>query len=75
MIFYKKNNNEKLFKTLENILDLKNNQNYIPIYNAFFDLNYTNYNSINLLTCAMVSFPWMTGRMPFIWIGEGLLKP
>ena len=44
MIFYKKNNNEKLFKTLENILDLKNNQNYIPIYNAFFDLNYTNYN-------------------------------
>ena len=54
IIFYKKNNNEKLFKTLENILDLKNNQNYIPIYNAFFDLNYTNYNSINLDNCSNI---------------------
>ena len=49
-IFYKKNNNNTLFNLLvsEDFLDLENPQNYIPIYNKFFNLNDTNYNSINL---------------------------
>ena len=47
---YKKNKNEKLFKQLtdENFLNVENIQNYIPIYNKFFNLNDNNYNSINL---------------------------
>lgn len=24
---------------------------------------------------AIVSLPWMTGRIPFCWIGDGSLKP
>ena len=51
IVFYKKNNNESLFNKLENILELTDNQNYIPIYNVFFDLNYNNNNSINLDNC------------------------
>tara|TARA_Y100000389_G_scaffold72022_3_gene68760 strand:+ start:1760 stop:3499 length:1740 start_codon:yes stop_codon:yes gene_type:complete len=47
-VFYKKNNNENLFKQLEKIVEIKDNQNYIPIYNIFFNLNSLNYNSINL---------------------------
>ena len=46
---YNKNNNNLLFKTLENNLeDICNIQNYIPIYNIFFNLNNNNYNLINL---------------------------
>ena len=49
-IFYKKNNNKKLFKFF---LDNSENritemQNYIPIYSRFFSLNETNDNKINL---------------------------
>jgi len=49
-INYRKNNNKELFETLkkEDYLDLENTQNYIPLYNNYFNLNSTNYNSINL---------------------------
>jgi len=49
-IHYQKRKNAELFKCLEkkNILSLSSCQNYIPIYNRFFSLNETNYNSINL---------------------------
>ena len=48
-INYHKRKNLELFKTLENpeILFLSNTQNYIPIYNRFFSLNSSNFNSIN----------------------------
>ena len=47
---YKKNNNDNLFNSLkkDNILNLNKIQNYIPIYNKFFNLNENNYNKINL---------------------------
>jgi hypothetical protein len=47
---YQKRKNKELFESLgskEN-LDLLSIQNYIPIYTRFFELNDTNYNSINL---------------------------
>ena len=46
-ISYKKNNNKKLFSSLEEE-GLTNLQNYIPIYNRFLLLNEKNYNSVNL---------------------------
>jgi len=47
---YQKRKNLELFKSLENskTMFLSNAQNYIPIYNKFFTLNDSNYNSINL---------------------------
>jgi hypothetical protein len=49
-INYQKRKNIDLFKTLEKpeTLFLSKTQNYIPIYNRFFSLNNSNYNSINL---------------------------
>jgi len=49
-INYQKRKNIELFKSLENPnhIFLSKIQNYIPIYNKFFALNETNYNSINL---------------------------
>ena len=49
-INYQKRKNQKLFKSLENPenLFLSQTQNYIPIYNRFFNLNEKNFNSINL---------------------------
>lgn len=49
-MFYKKNKNEKLFKSLEDpkYLDISQTQNYIPIYDTFFSLNTNNFNNINL---------------------------
>jgi hypothetical protein len=49
-INYQKRKNAELFQSLEstNYLDLSDTQNYIPIYNRFFSLNETNFNSINL---------------------------
>lgn len=49
-INYEKRKNVDLFKTLEKpeFLSISKTQNYIPIYNRFFALNDTNYNSINL---------------------------
>ena len=52
MVFvnYQKRKNTELFKGLEEpeSLFLSKAQNYIPIYTRFFNLNDTNYNSINL---------------------------
>ena len=47
---YQKRKNIELFKKFEdpNSLFLSKTQNYIPIYTRFFNLNDTNYNSINL---------------------------
>ena len=47
---YQKRKNAELFKSLEqpNTLFLSHAQNYIPIYQRFFSLNETNYNSVNL---------------------------
>ena len=49
-INYQKRKNTDLFKHVEesNSLYLTKTQNYIPIYTRFFNLNDTNYNSINL---------------------------
>ena len=47
---YQKRKNTELFKALEKpeTLFLSKTQNYIPIYERFFSLNDSNYNSINL---------------------------
>ena len=48
-IYYRKVNNDSLFKYLEESeLKLHNLQNYLPIYNNFFNLNLNNFNNINL---------------------------
>jgi hypothetical protein len=49
-INYEKRKNCELFKSFQNeqLTNLSEVQNYVPIYNKFFDLNETNYNSINL---------------------------
>lgn len=48
--FYKKNNNDRLFKDFEDEknVNLAKCQNYVPIYSTFFSLNDKNWNSINL---------------------------
>lgn len=45
---YQKKDNDLLFKDLEKNLDITKIQNYVPIYNNFFELNVNNYNKINL---------------------------
>lgn len=45
---YRKNKNTSFCKQLEEYLDVENVQNYIPLYTRFFELNDTNWNSINL---------------------------
>jgi hypothetical protein len=47
---YRKNNNKELFESInkEEFFDLEKTQNYIPLYEHYFNLNNTNYNSINL---------------------------
>jgi hypothetical protein len=49
-INYQKRKNQELFKSLEDSKSffLSKTQNYVPIYQKFFTLNETNYNSINL---------------------------
>ena len=49
-VHYKKNKNEVLFQEFadEKLVNRNSIQNYIPIYQTFFNLNETNYNSINL---------------------------
>lgn len=49
-INYRKNKNNELFEQMQdnNLLGIENIQNYIPIYERFFNLNEKNYNSINL---------------------------
>lgn len=46
-LYYKKSENDVLFKMFEDN-NLVKIQNYIPIYKRFFDLNDTNYKSLNL---------------------------
>jgi len=46
---YKKHDNSKLFSSLDKAnLGLKQLQNYIPLYNNFFELTDVNWNNINL---------------------------
>ena len=45
---YRKNKNTSFCKQLEEYLDVENVQNYIPLYTRFFQLNDSNWNSINL---------------------------
>lgn len=54
-IHYKKRKNNSLFDKFEtnSRIGIINAQNYIPIYQRFFSLNETNYNSINL------NYPWL----------------
>ena len=49
-VHYEKRKNNELFKSMQGKdgLYLSKIQNYIPIYNKFFLLNETNYNSVNL---------------------------
>lgn len=49
-IKYEKRKNNHLFNKFSNI-HLQSTQNYIPIYDKFFSLNNTNWNSINLNHC------------------------
>lgn len=48
MLTYQKNKNSHVLHQLEQHLDVKSLQNYIPLYNRFFKLNQSNWNSINL---------------------------
>lgn len=45
---YRKNKNTSFCKQLEECLDVESIQNYIPLYTRFFQLNDSNWNSINL---------------------------
>ena len=47
LVNYEKRKNIELFKSLKNKLDCPIIQNYLPVYNKFFNLNESNYNSIN----------------------------
>jgi hypothetical protein len=49
-INYRKNNNKQLFEVISKVdyADLEAIQNYIPLYAQYFELNSSNYNSINL---------------------------
>jgi hypothetical protein len=48
MLQYRKNKNFEQLSQLEKVLDASQLQNYIPLYTLFFELNETNWNSINL---------------------------
>jgi hypothetical protein len=58
-INYKKRKNNILFEKFElnNKIALSNAQNYIPIYNRFFSLNGSNFNSVNL------NHPWLLNNV------------
>lgn len=47
---YKKNSNKRLFASMEqaSLMQMKQVQNFVPLYNRFFVLNPQNYDSINL---------------------------
>lgn len=47
-VFYKKNKNKELFKSLQESQGLSKIQNYIPIYKLFFELTNNNFQNINL---------------------------
>ena len=52
---YRKNKNGGLFKDIQEKMGVSKIQNYIPVYEKYFSLNSTNYNSINLNTFKTVS--------------------
>ena len=64
-INYQKRKNIELFKHCEEptSLFLSNTQNYIPIYTRFFNLNDTNYNSINLNNKWFISSIYSQGNI------------
>ena len=45
---YKKNKNTLLFSDFEKVLNVHDGQNYIPIYERFFELNTTNWGNVTL---------------------------
>jgi len=48
-LYYRKVDNEDLFNSLETSeIKLRNAMNYIPVYESYFNMNETNYNSFNL---------------------------
>jgi len=47
-LYYSKHKNNGIFQYLENEDTYSNMQNYIPLYNTFFNLNDTNWNNVNL---------------------------
>jgi hypothetical protein len=48
-LYYRKINTRDFFSSLEESqLGIKNSKNYIPIYETYFNMNETNFNSINL---------------------------
>ena len=47
-VSYQKNDNAELFKQMDDTLNVYNTQNYIPIYDRYFELNDTNKDGINL---------------------------
>ena len=47
-LFYQKNNNDSLFKQYEELVKIKNIQNYIPLYDKYFSLNSENFKNVNL---------------------------
>jgi hypothetical protein len=47
-IFYQKNDYQPLFTKCNDLVKLYDIQNYVPLYNKFFSLQETNFNSINL---------------------------
>ena len=46
--YVKRPENDSLVKELESIVDLEKAQNYIPIYEKFFNLTENNFNGIQL---------------------------
>ena len=47
MLNYKKVNNTETLKEMEEMLDVSSLQNYIPLYQRFFELNVLNWNNIH----------------------------
>lgn len=52
---YRKNKNVELFKDIQEKMGVSKVQNYMPLYQHYFSLNNTNFNSINLNTFKSVN--------------------
>ena len=52
---YRKNRNVELFKEIQEKMGVSKVQNYMPVYQHYFSLNNTNYNSMNLNTFKSIS--------------------
>ena len=76
-IYYKKNKNGVLFGDLEKNYGLTSLQNYVPIYNNFFDLNESNFESINLnhhYTITRISDKETNGSECTVKVGQNTCK-